>query len=125
MALQPITWASESTTTMSAHEARESVSRAILGMRGARQGAPGWLQFLLGSAAWLRVWGLWTPRAYTHLPLVVDATVTDSGSERRVRLDFRSDEGWYLVRLGRVEGAYHRRFREVTAAVEARLSQAG
>lgn len=122
MALQPIASAAELTTSRSLDESREAIARAILAIKGARPGAEGWLQFRIGSAAWLRLWGLWAPHAYTHLPFVVDASVTDLGTERLVRLDYRSDEGPYLFRLSRVEPAYHRRFAEVTAAVHEALS---
>ena len=121
MALQPIVSAAELSTLKPASEVRDATASAILGMKGARPGASGWLQFRLGSAAWVRLWGLWTPNAYKRLPMIIDASVTDLGSERRVRLDFRSAEGWYLYRLGRAEPAYRRRFAEVVAALEEKL----
>ena len=70
----------------------------------------------------MRLWGLWTKNAYRKLPLVVDASVTDLGAERIVRLDLRSDEGPYLVRLDRIDPAYRRRFAEVVDAVQASLT---
>jgi hypothetical protein len=121
MTLGPIVSAVETVTWKSASEARDAVANTILGMKGARAGKAGWLQYRLGSTAWFRTWGLWTRNAYKQLPLVVDASVTDLGTERRVRLDFRSDEGPYLARLDRVAPAYHRRFAEVAAVVQEQL----
>src|SRR4051812_40515789 len=121
MSLEPIVSAVEIRSQRSASEVRDATADAILGIKGARRGAAGWLQFRLGSATWLRVWGLWAPRAYTHLPLMVDASVTDLRTERRLRLEFRSDEGPYLFRVNRAEPAYRRRFAEVEAAVRERL----
>lgn len=122
MALQPIASTVELTTATPLGETRQAIAREVLALKGARPGTEGWLQFRLGSAAWLRIWGLWTPRAYTHLPLVVDVSVTDLGNERRVRIEYRSEEGPYLFRLGRVEPAYHRRFTDITATVQRALS---
>lgn len=121
MALQPIVSAVELTTTKSVAESRKQIANALRAIKGARPGADGWLQFRLGSAVWLRLWGLWTPNAYKKLPLVVEASVRDLGTERQVRIEFRSDEGPYLFRLDRAEPAYRRRFAEVVEAVKVGL----
>jgi predicted membrane metal-binding protein len=122
MALQPIVSATEVTTTKSVAEAKDAIAKAVLAIKGARAGAEGWLQFRLGSATWLRLWGLWLPNAYKHLPLIIDASVSDLGTERRIRVDFRSDEGPYLFRLDRVQPAYTRRFAEIAAALHSHLT---
>lgn len=118
MALQPVTSTVELTTSRSVDDARETITRALGAMKGQPRGTGSWLQFRLGSATWVRIWGLWTPNAYKHLPLIADVSVTDLGAERVVRIEFRSDEGPYLVRLDRVAPAYQRRFNEITTAVE-------
>ncbi|HTL40574.1 MAG TPA: hypothetical protein VL294_03800 [Pseudolysinimonas sp.] len=118
MALQPIASTVELTTARSVDDAREAIAGALVAIKGERRDAGSWLQFRLGSATWVRIWGLWTPNAYKHLPLLADVSVTDLRTERLVRIEFRSDEGPYLVRLGRVAPAYQRRFNEITTAVE-------
>jgi hypothetical protein len=121
VALQPITSTVELTTTRSVDDAREAIAGALVAIKGKRRDAGSWLQFRLGSATWLRIWGLWTPNAYKHLPLIADVSVTDLRAKRVVRIEFRSDEGPYLVRLGRVVPAYQRRFDEITTALERAL----
>lgn len=110
----PITRHDEWTTAVPVEKAQQALLSKIRAMGGrVTTEAANTIEAEFGSRLALRLLGVYLRAGRARLPMKLSIHLAPVDSETCVRLRVASDEGWYLVRFGRLYDAYEAAFGDV------------